>query len=158
MSFCNSFITISSMYQLTYQLNHRLDRCAARNQNLESYLPFLVCGHYIFLSSYINLFISIFRSRSRSPAKPTSNISSIVKPAILREEPIPGSEQGNLLKGIDKKTGRREGKEPIKRVFTQCLFSVTHSLQGNKMFGNCSLFLYIVIVSKNYFLNGNQLV
>ena len=46
-----------------------------------------------------------FRSRSRSPAKPTSNISSIVKPAILREEPIPGSEQGNLLKDIDKKTG-----------------------------------------------------
>ena len=85
----------------------------------------------------------IFRSRSRSPGKPTSNISSIVKPAILREEPIPGSEQGNSLKGTDKKTGKREGKESIKRVFSQFLFSVTHSLQGKKMFGNCSLFLYI---------------
>ena len=86
------------------------------------------------------LFIFIFRSRSRSPGKPTSNISSIVKPAILREEPIPGSEQGNSLKGTDKKTGKREGKESIKRVFSQFLFSVTHSLQGKKMFGNCSLF------------------
>ena len=34
--------------------------------------------------------------------------------------------QGNLLKGIDKKTVRREGKEPIKRVFTYVLFSLTH--------------------------------
>ena len=28
------------------------------------------------------------------------------------------TKQGNLLKGIDKKTGRREDIEPIKRVFT----------------------------------------
>ena len=101
-----------------------------------------------------------FRSRSRSPAKPTSNISSIVKPAILREEPIPGSEQGNLLKGIDKKIGRTEGKELIKRVFSQCLFSVTHSLHGKNGW-NCSPFFYytnLVIVSKKYiFINGNQL-
>ena len=31
-------------------------------------------------------------------------------------------EQGNLLKGIDKKTGRKEVIEPIKRVFTYLLF------------------------------------
>ena len=38
-------------------------------------------------------------------------------------------DQGNLLKGIDKKTVRREGIEPIKRVFfTYVLFSVTHFL------------------------------
>ena len=97
------------------------------------------------MSSYVRIFI--FRSRSRSPAKPTSNISSIVKPAILREEPIPGSEQGNLLKDIDQKTGRREGKEPVIRVFTQCLFSVTHFLKGNRMVGYCSLFLHKVIAS-----------
>ena len=36
--------------------------------------------------------------------------------------------QGNLLKGIDKKTVRREGIEYIKRVFTYVLFSVTHFL------------------------------
>ena len=37
--------------------------------------------------------------------------------------------QGNLLKGIDKKTVRREGIEPFKRVFiTYVLFSVTHIL------------------------------
>ena len=45
------------------------------------------------------------------------------KNGILREEficSLPGSKcpnQGNLLNGIDKKTGRREGIEPIKRVF-----------------------------------------
>ena len=38
------------------------------------------------------------------------------------------SEQGNILKGIDKKTGRRKGIKPIKRVFTHVLFSVTHFL------------------------------
>ena len=32
--------------------------------------------------------------------------------------------QGNLLKGIDKKIGRREIIEPIKRVFTYFLFSI----------------------------------
>ena len=32
---------------------------------------------------------------------------------------------GNFLKGIDKKTGRREGIEPIKRDSTYVLFSVT---------------------------------
>ena len=31
---------------------------------------------------------------------------------------------GNLLKGIDKKTVKREGIEPIKRVFTYVVFSV----------------------------------
>ena len=36
--------------------------------------------------------------------------------------------QGNLLKGIDKKTIRRGGIEPIRRVFTHYLFSVTHFL------------------------------
>ena len=37
--------------------------------------------------------------------------------------------QGNLLKGIAKKTVRREGIEPFKRVFTTyVLFSVTHIL------------------------------
>ena len=35
---------------------------------------------------------------------------------------------GNLLKGIDKKIGRREIIEPIKRVFTYFLFSATHFL------------------------------
>ena len=33
--------------------------------------------------------------------------------------------QGNLLKGIDNKTVRMLGLEPIKRVFTYVLFSVT---------------------------------
>ena len=37
-------------------------------------------------------------------------------------------DQGNLLKGIDKKTVRRDGIEPINRVFTYVLFSVTHFL------------------------------
>ena len=92
---------------LPYLLDHRLDSCAARNQNLDSCLLFLVFVRYNFEFLH-KIFIFIFRSRSRSPAKPTSNISSIVKPAILREEPIPGSEQGNLLKGIDKQTSRRE--------------------------------------------------
>ena len=36
--------------------------------------------------------------------------------------------QGNLLKGVDKKTGIKEGIEPIKRVFTYVLFSGTHFL------------------------------
>ena len=36
--------------------------------------------------------------------------------------------QGNLLKDIDKKTVRREGIEPIKRVLFYVLFSVTHFL------------------------------
>jgi anaphase-promoting complex subunit 1 len=35
------------------------------------------------------------------------------------------SYQGNSLKGVDKKSVRREGQEPIKRVFTYFLFSVT---------------------------------
>ena len=109
------------------------------------------------MSSYVKLFIFIFRSRSRSPAKATSNVSSIVKPAILREEPIPGSEQGNLLEDIDKKTVRREGKKPIKRVFTQCLFSVTLFSRKQNGWISQSFFQYIVIVVKNYFLNGNQL-
>ena len=34
-----------------------------------------------------------------------------------------GYVQGNLFKGIDKKAGRREGIEPIKKVFTYVLFS-----------------------------------
>ena len=37
--------------------------------------------------------------------------------------------QGNLSKGIDKKTGRSEGIEPIKRVFTYVFLSVTHFLK-----------------------------
>ena len=37
-------------------------------------------------------------------------------------------DQGNLLKGIDKKTVRRDGIEPINRVFIYVLFSVTHFL------------------------------
>ena len=37
-------------------------------------------------------------------------------------------DQGNLLKGIDKKIVKQEGIEPIKRVFTYVLFSVTHFL------------------------------
>ena len=36
--------------------------------------------------------------------------------------------QGNLLKGIDNKTVRMLGLEPIKRVFTYVLFSVAHFL------------------------------
>ena len=36
--------------------------------------------------------------------------------------------QGNLLKGIDKKIVRREGIEPITIVFTYVLFSVTYFL------------------------------
>ena len=43
--------------------------------------------------------------------------------------------QGNLLKGIDKKTGRREGIESIKRFFTYVLFSVTHFLSKEKQNG-----------------------
>ena len=43
--------------------------------------------------------------------------------------------QGNFLKGIDKKTIRREGIE--ERV----LFSVTHYLQGNKMVWNCIFYI-----------------
>ena len=44
-----------------------------------------------------------------------------------------GENQGNLLKGIDKKTIRKQGIEPIKRVFTYVLFtyvlfSLTHFL------------------------------
>ena len=35
---------------------------------------------------------------------------------------------GRQLRGNDKKTVRREGIEPIKRVFTYVLFSVTHFL------------------------------
>ena len=35
---------------------------------------------------------------------------------------------GNSLKGIDKKTVRIEGIEPIKKGFTNVLFSVTHFL------------------------------
>ena len=56
------------------------------------------------------------------------------KNGILREEficSLPGSKcpnQGNLLKGIDKKTGRREGIEPIKRDSTYVLLSVTYFL------------------------------
>ena len=34
--------------------------------------------------------------------------------------------QGNLLKGIDEKTSRREDTEHIKRVFTYVLFLITH--------------------------------
>ena len=40
-------------------------------------------------------------------------------------------DQGNLLKGIDKKTVRREGIESIKRF----LFSLTHFYQETKWFG-----------------------
>ena len=35
--------------------------------------------------------------------------------------------QGNSLKGIDDKTVKRKDTEPIKRVFTNVLFSVTGS-------------------------------
>ena len=38
------------------------------------------------------------------------------------------SNQGRLLRGNDKKTGKREGIEPIKSVSTYVLFSVTHFL------------------------------
>ena len=50
---------------------------------------------------------------------------------------IPTAEQGNLLKGIDNKTVRRLEIEPIRRVFTYVLFSVTHFLQGNQMVRDC---------------------
>ena len=43
--------------------------------------------------------------------------------AVLRQDFIDPA-QGNLLKGIDKKIGRREIIEPIKRVFTYFLFSI----------------------------------
>ena len=42
--------------------------------------------------------------------------------------------QGNLLKGIDKKTVRREGIEPIRRVFTYV--TVTQRFVTNKMVRN----------------------
>ena len=54
--------------------------------------------------------------------------------------------QGNLLKGIDKKPVRREGIEPVKRVFTYVFFSVTHSKQNG-----------MELNSKKYFLNGNHI-
>ena len=37
------------------------------------------------------------------------------------------SAQGNLLKGIDNKTDRRQGLEPIKRVFTNMCSSQQHT-------------------------------
>ena len=39
-----------------------------------------------------------------------------------------GENQGNLLKGTDKKTIRRKGIEFIKRVFIYVLFSIIHFL------------------------------
>jgi hypothetical protein len=42
---------------------------------------------------------------------------------IVENPLIPEMDQGNLLKSIDKKTSRREGIEPVKRVFTYILFS-----------------------------------
>ena len=49
---------------------------------------------------------------------------------------------GNLLKGIDKKTVRKENIEPIKRVYTYALFSKTLFIWKQ----NCSElhFLYTV--------------
>ena len=44
--------------------------------------------------------------------------------AVLRQDFIDPA-QGNLLKGIDKKIIKRESIEPIKRVLTVILFSVT---------------------------------
>ena len=44
--------------------------------------------------------------------------------AVLRQDFIDPA-QGNLLKGIDKKIIKTEGIEPIKRVLTYVLFSVT---------------------------------
>ena len=44
--------------------------------------------------------------------------------------------KSNGYKSGDKKTVRREGIEPISRVFTYVLFSVTHSLYPNKMVQN----------------------
>ena len=41
--------------------------------------------------------------------------------------------ESNMYKNGDKKIGRREGTQPIKRVLTYVLFSVTHSVQGSKM-------------------------
>jgi hypothetical protein len=38
------------------------------------------------------------------------------------------SQQGFLSKGIDKKTVKRKGIEPIKRVFTYVLYPATHFL------------------------------
>jgi hypothetical protein len=68
------------------------------------------------------------------------NLIWIVCPQMGKMYRIICKYQGNLLKGIDKKTGRSEGIEPIKRVFTYVLFSVTHFLCRNKMVGNCNLF------------------
>ena len=59
--------------------------------------------------------------------------------AMMTLEPL---HQGNLSKGIDKKTVRREDIEPIKRVFTFVIFSVTHFLQGNKRVRNCIFYTY----------------
>jgi hypothetical protein len=50
--------------------------------------------------------------------------------------------QGNLFnkKGIEKKSGRREGVEPIEKIFTYVCFSQIHFLKENKMDENCSHF------------------
>ena len=53
------------------------------------------------------------------------DVVDIVENPLISEMDL---DQGNLLKDIDKKTSRREGIEPIKRVFTYVPFSVKHFL------------------------------
>jgi hypothetical protein len=63
--------------------------------------------------------------------------------------------QGNLLKGIDKKTDRREDIEPIKSVFFLCSLP-NRTLFIRKQNGwKLQSFLYI-IVSKKYYLRFGQ--
>ena len=53
----------------------------------------------------------------------------ILSNGLICREPVQySSKQGNSLKGIDKKTVRREGIVPTKRVFTHIFFPVKHFL------------------------------
>ena len=63
-----------------------------------------------------------------------------------------GGIQGNLLRGIDKKTVRREGIKRLHPLFTYVFFSVTHFLKGKIMVQNyVQGFLYKIFFSKNIF-------
>ena len=49
--------------------------------------------------------------------------------------------QGNLLQGIEKNTGRREGIEPIKKVFNYVLLLVTPFFKDTKWLEIAAFFI-----------------
>jgi hypothetical protein len=65
-------------------------------------------------------------------------------------------DQGNLFKGIDKKTIRREG---FSKFFNCILFSAQPFSKATRMLQKSCTLLYIdTLFSKNNFLNGNHIL